>query len=204
MPVSFRPRFFKSLLLVLFGAVMLQGSVSMGYALVPKCSEFNLNELIKKTRDLSPDYQCEINSKMSRSSQPDSGWIQSLSNPSIREIPFRSVVNLRGESNAERDTVLGSGMIAKHIPVRDLHAPEVNQVIDFLRFVTNPVNQPVLVHCKAGQGRTGTFVGSYRIAVENASLEDVVREARSFNVGEEQIEFLKEFFHKFHRGEVQL
>lgn len=49
------------------------------------------------------------------------------------------------------------------------------------------------MHCKAGQGRTGTFVAAYRMTVQGWAPADAIAEARSFNVNDAQIAFLEDF-----------
>lgn len=193
---------FKHVIFLSLAMLVFKSSISFGYAVVPKCHEFDLGRMIRETNDLSPDYQCEVSSILSRSSQPHAEWIYSLANPQIREVQFRAVVNLRGESNAEAPHVIRAGMIAKHIPVKDLNPPTINQITDFLTFVKNPAHQPVLVHCKAGQGRSGTFVATYRLAIENRSLEEVLKEAQAFNVNEKQQNFIKEFHKQLKSGQI--
>jgi len=170
------------------------GGKADGFAQVPDCRDFDLQEMIDAKHDLSPDYQCVVSEGLSRSSQPDAQWIDSLTRPDIREVPFKSVVNLRGErgSNWEDPFVRDAGMTPLNIPVPDMHAPTHEQVIQFLDFVTDEANQPVLVHCKAGQGRTGTFVTIYRMFVQGWAPVDAMSEAHDFNVSPEQATFLEE------------
>lgn len=162
------------------------------YAVVPDCRTFDLHDTIARTKDLSPDYQCEVSRGLSRSSQPNDGWIKSLSDPHVRRVPFRSIVNLRGENgaNGEAPSVQRYGMTPLNIRVMDMTAPTREQIVTFLAFVTDEAHQPALVHCKAGQGRTGTFVAAYRMIVQRWSPEDAIKEARSFNVNDVQIAFL--------------
>lgn len=174
------------------------------YAVVPDCKTFDLHEAIERTKDLSPDYQCVVSRGLSRSSQPNDGWIKSLSNPTVRQTPFRSVVNLRGENgaNGEASSVQRYGMTPLNIRVMDMTAPTREQIVTFLTFVTDEAHQPALVHCKAGQGRTGAFVAVYRMVVQRWSPESAIKEARSFNVNDVQIAFLTDL--ATHLGDADL
>lgn len=180
------------------------GGKADGKAVVPDCQDFDLVAAISAQHDNSPNYQCTVSPGLDRSSQPDTRWIQSLSNPAIRERPFKAVVNLRGESgaNGEAPAVRDAHMTPLNIPVPDQTAPTQDQVIQFLSFVTDPKNQPVDVHCKAGQGRTGTFVATYRMAVQGWSPDDAIAEAKKFRCSPVQIQFLERF--ATHLGDPQI
>lgn len=53
-----------------------------------------------------------------------------------------------------------------------------NHYVEALRLMTDPANQPVLVHCGAGTERTGVLVYLYRTIVENVPEEQAFAEAR--------------------------
>ncbi len=54
--------------------------------------------------------------------------------------------------------------------------PEDEDVVRFLRIVTDPANAPVFVHCQHGSDRTGTMIAIYRVAVQGWDREEAIRE----------------------------
>jgi hypothetical protein len=54
--------------------------------------------------------------------------------------------------------------------------PEAEEVVRFLKIVTDPRRTPVLVHCQHGADRTGTMIAVYRIAVQGWSKAEAIRE----------------------------
>lgn len=161
----------------------------------PTCDGIDFRQFLAEQEQAGKDgsYQCQVSAGLSRSSQPDSKkWLPSLVDPAKRHPPFRSVVNLRGEphTNGEAPVVRALGMTPRNIPVRDKTAPTRAQIVEFLEFVTDPAHQPALVHCHAGQGRTGTFVAAYRMIVQHRSVAAALSEADEFGVNDEQHAFL--------------
>ncbi len=49
-------------------------------------------------------------------------------------------------------------------------------VVQFLKIVRNPENQPVLLHCKHGSDRTGMMVAVYRIVEQGWRKEEAIAE----------------------------
>lgn len=56
-----------------------------------------------------------------------------------------------------------------------------NRYAEALRIVTDPENQPVLVHCAAGSERTGCLVGLFRMKTEGYTVDEVIAESQTFN-----------------------
>lgn len=110
---------------------------------------------------------------------------------------YKSVVNLRWESNDEHQAVLDAGLQAYFIPESPLKEPTVAQALDFLKFVTDPNNQPVLFHCYSGVDRTGSMAACYRIAVQGWTQEQALKEALELGMVKElqrdKIRFIMEF-----------
>lgn len=68
----------------------------------------------------------------------------------------------------------------KHIPVIDDTPPSMEQIVDFLKFVSEPSAARAYVHCEAGVGRTGVMVACYRLAVSGWHFDDALDEAKRF------------------------
>jgi len=101
--------------------------------------------------------------------------------PRLVRLGLRSIVALTNEHSDDPRLARALGLRHHRIVMVDREVPELDQVLDFLRIVMNPVNQPVYVHCQAGVGRTGVAVAAYRIAVEGWSAERAIAESYRFH-----------------------
>jgi protein-tyrosine phosphatase len=84
----------------------------------------------------------------------------------------RRVVNLRQECEQSRSLCEELGLEYVWIPVADMSTPCVEQVHRFWQLFRQPL--PTLIHCHAGQGRTGVFVACYRL-LRGTELEAAIR-----------------------------
>jgi atypical dual specificity phosphatase len=77
---------------------------------------------------------------------------------------IRAIVSLT-EQPLDIECVLAKGMNYLHIPIPDMAPPSMGAVYKFVTFVESELkqNRPVLVHCEAGLGRTGTMLGCYLV-----------------------------------------
>ena len=87
----------------------------------------------------------------------------------LKQMGVKTVVDLRGESH--RDELEDVGLKYIHIPTNVFQIEEP-KVIEFLRTVQDPANQPVFVHCQHGADRTGCYVAAYRIVEQGWSEPD--------------------------------
>jgi len=110
-----------------------------------------------------------ITKNLYRSAQPDAEGMRNL-----KRMGIKTIINLRA-FHSDRDEIGNTGLQYEHIYMKTWH-PEKEDVIRFLRIVTDPMRSPVLVHCQHGADRTGTMSAIYRVVIEDWSKEDAVRE----------------------------
>jgi protein tyrosine phosphatase (PTP) superfamily phosphohydrolase (DUF442 family) len=119
-----------------------------------------------------------VNENLYRAAQPSrEGFIFLSTQTSLShsDRPIKTVVSLR---SSNEDIVLepeNSGLKLEHIRFNTWRA-EDKDVIHFLRIVSTPAMQPVLVHCKHGSDRTGMMIAIYRVAHEGWSKQQAIDE----------------------------
>ncbi len=76
--------------------------------------------------------------------------------------------------------------------------PSIEEVDKALDVIRDRSKQPVLVHCRHGEDRTGAVIAAYRVVVNGWDPAAAEREARElrFNLGN-----LKEFLVRFQEHE---
>ena len=80
------------------------------------------------------------------------------------KLGIKTVISLRA-FHSDRDEVKSTQLKRERISFNTWH-PEDEDVVRFLKLVTNPANGPFLIHCQHGADRTGTMVAICRIAVQ--------------------------------------
>ncbi len=125
------------------------------------------------------------------------GWERlALDLDELRWEGIRAVVSLT-EQGLDRGMLKARDMSYLHLPVGDMQPPTLEEALRFMEFVREAerAGRPVVVHCGAGQGRTGTMLACYLVgqgmeagqalarvrrdrpgSVETAGQEETVRE----------------------------
>lgn len=88
-----------------------------------------------------------------------------------------------------------------HVPTEDLSAPDIEQIDGAVDFIHERINQnePVMVHCAAGIGRTGTILACYLIKYQKYSAKNAiekVRKERPGSIQSERQEIVVELYEK--------
>ena len=130
----------------------------------------------------------QVDAQLLRSPQPRLSGLTYLKDT----YGLTGVINLREESQESQDLCRQLGLNYTWIAVEDEQTPHPAQVQEFLQAAGNGVN---LVHCFAGQGRTGLFVAAYRIGKGEPLEEAIARsdgEIFSRGMREGQRQWLRE------------
>ncbi len=94
---------------------------------------------------------------------------------------IRTLVNLRGRTRGfESAFAAREGLRLFSFDLSASRPPSSEDVARFLALVSDPENQPVLVHCRNGVDRTGYLLGIYRIETASWSPERAAREMNRY------------------------
>ena len=117
--------------------------------------------------------------ELTRSGLPrsDMGWTW------LREQGVRSIVTFRTENDVDYRSFGFDNVM--HLPLTGSVMPTEKQAIEYLKFVQNPRNQPVHIHCTAGRDRAGMMAALVRYSVDGWRLDDALKEARQYREGKD-------------------
>jgi len=111
-----------------------------------------------------------------------SGMIYPEDVEALAQSGIRAVISLTERNPFAAGTP--EGITHLHLPVPDMTSPTKSQLMRAAWFIRKRLDEdkPVLVHCLAGYGRTGTVLACYLVS-EGWDAEDAMREVRSVRPG---------------------
>jgi protein tyrosine phosphatase (PTP) superfamily phosphohydrolase (DUF442 family) len=96
---------------------------------------------------------------------------------------IKTIIDLR-DSHSDADLIGNIDIKYEYIPMTAWD-PKQEDVVKFLKIVTDKKNLPAFVHCKRGADRTGFIVAAYRIAVcgwsKDAAIDEMTHGGYRFN-----------------------
>jgi protein tyrosine/serine phosphatase len=104
-----------------------------------------------------------------------------------------NILNLREESEQAEVESMGVKYFQLRLNVLSHMAVEDFDLI--AHTLSNPDNQPILVHCQSGVDRTGAACAAYRMVVNRWSLSEAWEEAETYGGGIHDILNLKLKYH---------
>ena len=118
----------------------------------------------------------KVNDGLYRGAQPTAEGIKEL-----EKLGIKTIVNLRS-SHTDKG-ILGKFAIAvEPISTTPLTIRE-EDVVRFLRIVTDKRRQPVFVHCQYGADRTGVMCAAYRVIVDGWTKQQAIDEMTKGDFG---------------------
>ncbi len=108
----------------------------------------------------------------------------------LKALGVRTVIDMR-TTESENAPVEAAGMRAVAIPIEMTRNGLKEKVDRVVALMADPANQPVYVHCRHGQDRTGIVVAAYRMKEQGWSLADAEAEMQAFGFNDVWVNFKK-------------
>jgi atypical dual specificity phosphatase len=88
----------------------------------------------------------------------------------------------------------------KFVYVKDYGVPTLevlDNIVDYINIKITKEKKPLVVHCAAGKGRTGTILAAYLLKQDNISSQDAIKKIRSLRPGSIQSKVQEEILHEY-------
>jgi atypical dual specificity phosphatase len=118
----------------------------------------------------------------------------------VMEQGIKSIVTIREEPLDESWT---KDVKYIHITSNDMGVPDFNDLVGAVDFIHRRItydNEPVLVHCLAGLGRTGVILACYLVKYQNLSADEATQKVREERPGSIQSYPQEEIIFRFEKS----
>lgn len=120
----------------------------------------------------------------------------------VREVPLPSHwLSLNDKKNLNVDTQRLDKVNYLHLRVEDYHSPTVQEIDSTVKFMENEIKEkrPVLVHCAAGKGRTGTILGAYLLRNQKIGAKEAITRIRNIRPGSIQTDSQEKSLYEYEK-----
>jgi len=116
----------------------------------------------------------------------------------LKQEGVKSIVTIR-EEPLEDEWIKDVNYL--HVHSNDMGIPEFSDLVNSVDFIHQRITngEPVMVHCLAGLGRTGTILACYLIKYENTSADDAIQKVRNERHGSIQSFSQEEIIFRFEK-----
>ena len=116
----------------------------------------------------------------------------------IKQEGVRSIVTIR-EEPLEDEWIKDVNYL--HVHSNDMGIPEFSDLVNSVDFIHQRItnDEPVMVHCLAGLGRTGTILACYLIKYEDMAADDAIEKVRQERHGSIQSFSQEEIIFRFEK-----
>lgn len=109
-----------------------------------------------------------------RGGRPSKYGIQQL-----KEMGIKTIINIDNDEDKlkkEKKWAAKEELEYVSIPLSWWHSPSNKDISQILSLINDETKQPVFIHCKHGEDRTGMIIGLYRVFSENWTPENAYNE----------------------------
>ena len=116
----------------------------------------------------------------------------------IKQEGVKSIVTIR-EEPLEDEWIKDVNYL--HVHSNDMGIPEFSDLVNSVDFINQRItnDEPVMVHCLAGLGRTGTILACYLIKYEDMAADDAIEKVRQERHGSIQSFSQEEIIFRFEK-----